>query len=101
MGLASRRRPAKLAEKLKQVRVALKLSQSEMVKKLGLEDEIGRERISKYERGILEPPLHVLYFYSKLANVYLEIFVDDAIDLPKSIPSKIKYGKESKSFEKF
>ena len=32
MGLASRRRPAKLAAKLKQVRISLNLSQTEMVK---------------------------------------------------------------------
>ena len=91
MGLASRRRPAKLAEKLKQIRVLLNLSQSEMVKKLGLEDEMGRERISKYERGILEPPLYILYAYGKISNVYLEVFVDDEIELPSSIPSVKKY----------
>lgn len=91
MGLASRRRPANLAAKLKQVRISLDLSQTEMVKKLGLEDEMERERISKYERGILEPPLHVLYEYSKIANVYMEIFVNDEIDLPSTIPSIIKY----------
>lgn len=91
MGLGSRRRPAKLATKLKQVRVALDLSQTEMVKKLGLEDEIDRERISKYERGVLEPPLHILYSYSKIANVYIEIFVDDDFELPDLIPSPQKY----------
>lgn len=96
MGLASRRRPAKLAEKLKQVRIALELSQSEMVKKLGLEDEMGRERISKYERGILEPPLHVLYFYSKLVNVYMEIFVNDDVNLPDEIPCVIRYDEGDK-----
>lgn len=100
MGLASRRRPVKLAEKLKQVRLSLELSQSEMVKKLGLEDEMERERISKYERGILEPPLHVLYFYSKLANIYMEIFVNDDMNLPSIIPSIAKYGESENSIEK-
>jgi transcriptional regulator with XRE-family HTH domain len=91
MGLASRRHPQKLAAKLKQIRTSLKLSQNEMLKKLGLEDEMHRERISKYERGILEPPLHVLYAYAKLANIYMEVFVDDELDLPNSIPSTKKY----------
>ena len=99
MGLGSRRRPAKLSAKLKQVRTALNLSQTEMVKKLGLEDEMERERISKYERGILEPPLHVLYEYSKIANVYMEIFVNDEIDLPSTIPSIIKYEGSKKVSE--
>ena len=99
MGLASRRRPQKLADKLKQVRISLNLSQTEMVKKLGLEHEMERERISKYERGILEPPLHVLYEYSKIANVYMEIFVNDEIDLPSTIPSIIKYEGSEKISE--
>jgi transcriptional regulator with XRE-family HTH domain len=99
MGLASRRRPQKLAAKLKQVRISLNLSQTEMVKKLGLEDEMERERISKYERGILEPPLHVLYEYSKISNCYLEIFVNDEIDLPPTIPSFVKYEGSEKISE--
>lgn len=93
MGLASRRRPQKLARKLKQIRVSLNLSQNEMLKKLGLEDEMHRERISKYERGVLEPPLYVLYAYAKIANIYMEVFVDDEIDLPVVLPSLDKYGK--------
>ncbi len=92
MGLASRRRPKRLAEKLKQIRVSLNLSQTEMVKKLGLEDEMERERISKYERGILEPPLHILYAFGKIANIYMEVFVNDEIELPPQIPSPNKYG---------
>lgn len=94
MGLASRRRPVKLAGKLKQIRVSLNLSQSEMVKKLGLEDEMERERISKYERGILEPPLHVLYVYAKVANLYMEVFVNDQVDLPLLLPSPNKFGED-------
>lgn len=91
MGLASRRRPKRLAEKLKQVRTSLNLSQNEMLKLLNLEDEMNRERISKYERGILEPPLHILYAYGKAANVYMEIFVNDEVNLPNEIPSKHKF----------
>lgn len=94
MGLASRRRPKRLAEKLKQVRISLKLSQNEILKLLNLEDEMNRERISKYERGILEPPLHVLYAYGKIANVYMEVFVNDDVDLPDKIPSSYKFDEK-------
>jgi transcriptional regulator with XRE-family HTH domain len=97
MGLASRRRPKRLAEKLKQVRATLNLSQNEMLKLLNLEDEMDRERISKYERGILEPPLHVLYAYGKAANVYMEIFVNDEVNLPNEIPSKYKFDENKGS----
>ena len=65
-----------------------------MLKFLNLEDEMSRERISK--RGILEPPLHILYAYGKAANVYMEIFVNDEVKLPKEIPSKYKFD-ESKN----
>ena len=94
MGAASRRRPKRLAEKLKQVRTALNLSQSEIIKEMGLEDELERERISKYERGVLQPPLHVLYAYASIANIYMEIFVNDAVKLPERIPSPWKIGED-------
>ena len=46
MGYA-RRRPKRMAEKLKQIREALGLSQSELVKELGL--DIPYSNISKFE----------------------------------------------------
>lgn len=66
------------------------LSQNDLLKKLGLEDELERDRISKYERGTLEPPLVVLLRYAEAANVYLEAIVDDRMDLPENLPCKTK-----------
>jgi transcriptional regulator with XRE-family HTH domain len=90
MGSASRQKPAKLAEKLLVIRQKLGLSQNGMARHLGLSEELEQERISKYERGILEPPLHVLCAYAEVANVYLEVLAKDNLDLPESIPSKKK-----------
>ena len=89
---SARPKPERLAEKLLFIRQQLEggLSQTEIVQRLGLEDEIERERISKYERGVLEPPWFVLCAYADAANVWLEVLVKDEIDLPKTIPSKIK-----------
>ena len=89
---SARPRPERLAEKLLLIRQRLDggLSQSEIVQRLGLEDEIERERISKYERGVLEPPWFVLCAYADLANVWLEVLVKDKLDLPKMLPSKNK-----------
>ncbi len=39
-----------------------------MLSRLGAQDEFGRDYISKYERGVLEPPLHVLLRYARLAG---------------------------------
>lgn len=88
----ARPKPERLAEKLLLIRQQLEggLSQTEIVQRLGIEDKIERERISKYERGILEPPLFVLCAYADLANVWLEVLVKDELDLPKTLPSKSK-----------
>ena len=92
MGKANRPRPERLAEKLLIIRQKIDggLSQNEMLRKLGLEDDLERDRISKYERDTLEPPLYVLLRYAEVANVYLEAIVDDRIDLPESLPSRKK-----------
>jgi len=62
-----------------------------MVRGLGLEDELERDYISKYERGILEPPLHVLCAYADAANVYLDVLARDHLDLPAKLPSAQKH----------
>jgi transcriptional regulator with XRE-family HTH domain len=82
-----RRKPARLTEKLVQIRTALKLSQNGMVRHLGLDDEIVRETVSGYELGTIEPPLPVLLAYARAANVYVDALIDDELDLPARLPS--------------
>jgi len=86
MGYA-RPKPERLAEKLLQIRNALGLSQTEMWRRLGHEDAVSYDRISKYEKGRNEPPLMILLQYARLANVYMEALVDDELDLPNKLPS--------------
>ena len=90
MGSASRPKPARLADKLLEIRQSLGLSQNGMARRLGLSQELEQERISKYERGILEPPLYVLCAYAEVANVYLEVLAKDDLDLPEEVPAKKK-----------
>ena len=90
MGKYPRRKPARLTEKLVQIRVSLGLSQSGMVSRLGLEDEIGRETISGYEIGNIEPPLPTLLAYARAANIYVDALIDDELDLPTKLPSTKK-----------
>ncbi len=90
MGSASRPKPARLADKLLEIRQRLELSQNGMARRLGLSQELEQERISKYERGILEPPLHVLCAYAEVANVYLEVLAKDDLDLPEDLPATKK-----------
>ncbi len=92
MGRSSRRAPVRLAEKLKQIREALGLSQNEMLVHLGLNEENGffRSSISGYELGTRLPPFDVLLVYARSANVFVDVLIDDELNLPKEIPSKKK-----------
>lgn len=87
MGRTPSEKPAKLAEKLVKIRKGLNLSQAEIVYRLGLEEKLTREDISKYERGVRVPPLLILLKYARAANVWIDVLVDDELDLPKKIPS--------------
>jgi transcriptional regulator with XRE-family HTH domain len=90
MGKASRRKPARLAEKLLQIRLAMGLSQNQLIRRLGLEDELEQQYISKFEHAVIEPPLHVLCGYADLINVPLDCLARDYLDLPKMIPTRRK-----------
>jgi transcriptional regulator with XRE-family HTH domain len=90
MGAAARIKPKRLADKLRQVREALGLSQTEMLRRLGFEDVIAYHRISNYELGTGEPPLPVLLAYARLAGISTDVLIDDELDLPAKLPAKSK-----------
>lgn len=91
MGSSVRPRPARLAEKLLEIRTALGLSQNEMLRRLGLADELFRSSISKYELGTREPPLPVLLRYAQAAGVCVDVLIDDLADLPKKMPGSPRH----------
>jgi hypothetical protein len=62
-----------------------------MVKQMGVTDLIHYNHISKYELDKNEPPLMILLAYAKLAQVHLEVIVDDNIDLPRKLPGTFDY----------
>lgn len=87
-----RKRPARLAKKLLTIRQRLSLSQDGIIRRLGLELEIERDYVSKYERGILEPTLNVLLAYARAISTtgqgeFLETLIDDKQDLPVKLPA--------------
>ena len=95
MGQA-RPRPARLAEKLLEIRRKLGLSQNEMISRIGLSGELTQNRISAYELGEREPPLYVLLAYARAigSGAYLENLVDDEMDMPEKIPAKPRKEKK-------
>jgi len=84
---SKRLRPSRLAEKLLLIRQELGLSQGGLVRHLGLEDQIGRDYISKFERDLLEPTLNVLLAYAhaisrRKSGEVLEAIIDDDKEIP-------------------
>ena len=91
MGGAARERPARLAEKLLQIRNALGVSQGEMLNRIGLGESGYRHYVSHFETGKREPSLLILLQYARAANVYVEALIDDELDLPDRLPSAKKH----------
>lgn len=89
MGRTSRRRPARLGEKLLQIREALGLSQNQLIRRLGFE-ELVQGTISAFEAGTREPSLLVLLEYARIANISVECLIDDELDLPEGLPTRSK-----------
>ena len=92
MARGPREKPARLAEKLRQIRLALGLSQTEMLRRLGAEERMAYNRISEFESGKGEPSLIILLEYARVAGVCVDVLIDDELDLPAKLPAKPKHS---------
>jgi transcriptional regulator with XRE-family HTH domain len=88
----ARRRPKRLAEKLLQIRNTLGVSQTEMHRRLSVEDDIPYTRISDFELDKVEPTLMTLLQYARVAAVPTEVLIDDDLDLPEKLPGPTNHG---------
>lgn len=79
MGTRPRPRPIRLAEKLLAIRKQLRLSQSKLVRRLGLDKS--NARISEWESGLREPDLFVLLSYARVSKVCTCVLIDDEAEL--------------------
>jgi transcriptional regulator with XRE-family HTH domain len=86
-----RQKPEHLAEKLKQIRLTLGLSQSQMLRRLGLEEVIPYTKISHYELGRRLPSFMELLRYAEAAGVCTDVLLRDDLELPAKLPSKPKH----------
>jgi transcriptional regulator with XRE-family HTH domain len=91
VGRVARPKPARLAEKLLQIRIALGLSQNGMLARLELDQKLFRSAISGYELGTREPPLPVLLKYAEEAGVWVDVLINDELDLPQLLPAAQKH----------
>lgn len=88
MARLPRPKPARLPEKLLQIRLALGLSQGEMLRRLELHETLTRTTVSAYEVGTSEPPLPVLLRYARLVEISTDVLIDDELDLPDKLPKR-------------
>lgn len=87
MGRAHRSRPHRLGEKLRLIRIRLGLTQSELIRQLGVKDEaLYPSSISLFEKGGREPSLLVLLAYSNLSGWSINDLVDDKVKLDQKAP---------------
>ena len=98
MGKKPRPMPERLATKLRQIRVSLGLSQTEMLRRLGLEEVMHYGRISEYETGAREPSLMTVLEYARVAGVHMEALIDDELDLPEELPGSVKYHEIERAY---
>jgi transcriptional regulator with XRE-family HTH domain len=88
MGRSARPKPQKLGKKLLQIRTSLGLSQDQMLERLGLAEKRFRSAVSGYELGTREPPLEILATYAEIAGVWVDVLINDRLELPKKLPAK-------------
>jgi transcriptional regulator with XRE-family HTH domain len=89
MGRSNRQKPKRLASKLHAIRNSLDLTQEEMIQRLNCKKiPLYPASISEYEKGKREPPLLVLLQYARIADVYVDALIDDALDLPVRLSIK-------------
>ena len=94
----ARPKPERLAEKLLQIRNGLGLSQTEMHRRLMVEELIAYNEISKFESGRREPTLVILMQYARVAGVNMEVLADDELDLPVKLPGPTNHSEIQRKF---
>lgn len=96
MGRSHRSRPARLGEKLRQIRATLGLTLEQLIQQLNYQSSpIYPTNISGMERGEREPPLTLLLAYARLVGISTDVLIDDELDLPKALILKRRSQKRT------
>ena len=100
MGRANRPKPARLPAKLTQIRVALGLTQEQMIERLDYSaSPLYPSYISGFETGEREPPLLVLLAYAHCAGISTDVLIDDKLNLPNKLTSRAQRGAATRKAE--
>lgn len=90
MGKSPSYKPLRLAEKILNIRRELGLSQNGLIRHLGLSDELFQGDISAFELGNRVPDLRTLLLLAQASGVYVDVLIDDSLDLPGRLPANPK-----------
>jgi transcriptional regulator with XRE-family HTH domain len=90
MGRAPSYKPARLGEKIVKIRRELGLSQNGLLRRLGLTEALFQGDISAYELGNRVPDLRTLLLLANLAGVFVDVLIDDTLELPNELPANPK-----------
>ena len=91
MGRSSRPKPARLAGKLKHIRLSLGLTLEQMIKRLDYKQSpLYPANVSEFESGKREPPLLILLAYARVAGVSTDVLINDNANLPDKLSSNAK-----------
>ena len=90
MSTKSRKKQKRLGEKLLCLRKQLDggIPQHEMIRRLGVEGDIDRSFLSKYENNLSEPSLYLLCLYADLFSISLDNLIRDELDLPPNLENE-------------
>jgi transcriptional regulator with XRE-family HTH domain len=90
MGRSRQARPERLAEKLKEIRLKLGLTQPQIFELLDdKKTALYVGQISLFESGQRIPSLFTLLKYARVAKVPMEILIDDELNLPDKFSKSI------------
>lgn len=97
MGRRARPRAERLHEKLRQIREAYGWSQPEIIRRLGLIEELTQSDIRAFERSpgdryAREPALPHLLRYARLAGVTVDMLIDPKLELPDRLAPDPMHG---------
>lgn len=97
MGRRARPRAERLHEKLRQIREAYGWTQPELIRRLGLSEELTQSDIGAFERDpqdshSREPALPHLLRYARLAGVAVDVLIDPELDLPDKLAPDPMHG---------
>ncbi|MET0754443.1 MAG: helix-turn-helix transcriptional regulator [Pyrinomonadaceae bacterium] len=91
MGRGKAEQPKLIAQKLRQIRLSLGMTQDEMARAIERQGvKIYRAYVGLYEISERVPTVLVIMAYARIANISMETLCDDKMELPEGLICGVK-----------